>query len=68
GRRMREILVMYMIMTPAMYKKQEVIAPWKIQKVPPALRFGVKLNCYSTLIIVAAMVLLYYFRLRHGVR
>lgn len=68
GRRMREMYVMFMILSPAMLKKHEVIAPWKIQKVPPALRFGVKLNFYSSLTICVLMVSLYYFRVRHGIR
>jgi hypothetical protein len=68
GRIMREILIRYMIMTPAIFKKHEVIAQWKIQKLPPRLRFGVKLSRYSSLAIITAMLLLYYFRLRLGVR
>ena len=68
GRRMREMYIMFMIMMPAIYKKHEVIAPWKIQKVPARLRLGIKLSCYSSLIQITAMILLYYFRLRLGVR
>ena len=68
GRRMREMFIIFMIMTPSLYKNHEVIAPWKIQKVPPALRLGVKFNCYSALVLLATLAWVCYFRLRLGIR
>lgn len=67
GRKMREILVTHIITMPGIFKKQEIIARWKVKKVPPALRFGVKLNIYSAMVIAVTMTWMCYFRLRHGI-
>jgi len=68
GRRMREMYLILMIVLPAMYKKHEVIEAWKIHKVPPTLRFWMKVHFYSLLTLLASLAWLYYFRLRLGVR
>jgi hypothetical protein len=68
GRRMREMYLILMIVLPAMYKKHEVIEAWKIHKVPPTLRFWMKVHFYSLLTLLASLTWLYYFRLRLGVR
>ncbi|SDH18860.1 hypothetical protein [Pseudomonas abietaniphila] len=60
GRRMREIAIVFVIMVPGMYKRQEVIPMWKVRRVPAALRFGVKFHFYSSVTVVSSMALLYY--------
>lgn len=67
GRRMREFFIMLMIVAPSSYKKFEAIPRWKIERVPRALRFVVKLQAFLMVVTALAAVMLYYFRLRHGI-
>ena len=53
------------IVTPGIFRRQEVIPAYKLKKLSPGLLFGVKLIYHSGWLITVATGLLYYFRLQY---
>lgn len=65
GRRMRESFITMILIMPGAFKKQEVIPPYKLQKLPGHFRFWIKFFFYSAIVLLSAMTVLY-LRLKQG--
>ncbi|HEX8589168.1 hypothetical protein [Pseudomonas sp.] len=58
GRRMRESFITMILIMPGALKKQEVIPPYKLQKLPRHFRFWIKFFFYSALVLLGALGLI----------
>ena len=58
GRRMRESFITMILIMPGAFKKQEVIPPYKLQKLPRHFRFWIKFFFYSALVLLGALGLI----------
>ena len=58
GRRMRESFITMFLIMPGALKKQEVIPPYKLQKLPQHFRFWIKFFFYSALVLIGALGLI----------
>ena len=58
GRRMRESFITMILIMPGAFKKQEVIPPYKLQKLPRHFRFWIKFFFYSALALLGALGLI----------
>lgn len=58
GRRMRESFITMILVMPGAFKRQEVIPPYKLQKLPRHFRFWIKFFFYSALILLGALGLI----------
>lgn len=65
GRRMRESFITMILIMPGAFKKQELIPPYKLQKLPGHFRFWIKFFFYSAIVLLSAMTVLY-LRLKQG--
>lgn len=65
GRRMRESFITMILIMSGAFKKQEVIPPYKLQKLPGHFRFWIKFFFYSAIVLLSAMTVLY-LRLKQG--
>lgn len=65
GRRMRESFITMILIMPGAFKKQEVIPPYKLQKLPGHFRFWIKFFFYFAIVLLSAMTVLY-LRLKQG--
>lgn len=58
GRRMRESFITMILIMPGAFKRQEVIPPYKLQKLPRHFRFWIKFFFYSALVLLGALGLI----------
>lgn len=58
GRRMRESFITMILIMPGAFKKQEVIPPYKLQKLPRHFRFWIKFFFYSALVLLGVLGLI----------
>jgi hypothetical protein len=58
GRRMRETFITMILIMPGAFKKEEVIPPYKLQKLPRHFRFWIRFFFYSALVLLGALGLI----------